>query len=182
MRGHLDTARARTARMLDDSGLDAGSRAEILTRLEALALLRGQLAEADRERRTVAELRGIDEGNSLIELAIDLAFVDTWYRRLPERGLALLDAAVARAPLDSMPPLARNYALLAYQYALAGRPARARQLLADLRASESVPGTTRGGLGLSDEGSYLRALGVTELAEGRPAERASCQLVALACD
>ena len=99
-----------------------------------------------------------------------LAFCDIWYRHDRARGLALLDAAVARYPLGSLPPLDRNYATLAYVYALGGRPARARELLADVRANERVPGTTRGGLGLRDEGTYLRALGATEIAEGKPAQ------------
>ena len=39
-----------------------------------------------------------------------------------------------------------------------------------MREYERAPGVTRGGLGLRDEGTYLRALGVTELAEGRQRE------------
>ncbi len=55
-------------------------------------------------------------------------------------------------------------------YALGGRPARARELLAAVLANEKVPGITRGGLGIRDEGTYLRALGATEIAEGKPAQ------------
>jgi len=39
-----------------------------------------------------------------------------------------------------------------------------------VRANERVQGVTRGGLGLRDEGTYLRALGATEIAEGKPAQ------------
>jgi tetratricopeptide (TPR) repeat protein len=59
--------------------------------------------------------------------------------------------------------------MLAYTYALGGRPARARELLAELRVNEAIPFATPGGLSLHDEGAYLRALGATELAEGHAA-------------
>ena len=171
MRGDFEGARARTQRMLADAGTDPGSRLEPLKMLGTLALISGHLDESDRDFDAVEALQaGEGSGGGYIEAAVALAFSDIWYRHESARGLALLDAAVARYPLASLPPLDRNYATLAYVYALGGRPARARELLADVRANERVPGQTRGGLGLRDEGTYLRALGATEIAEGRPAQ------------
>ena len=118
------------------------------------------------------EAAQLNEGSvgGYLEAAVALAFTDIRYRHQSARGLALLDSAIASHPLESLEPLDRDYATLAYIYALGGRPARARELLADVLANEKVPGVTRGGLGIRDEGTYLRALGATELAEGKPAQ------------
>lgn len=170
-RGAFDSAQLITQQLLADAGTDAGSRLEPLKMLGTLALIGGQLGESDRDFESVQTLQiGEGSGGGYIEAAVALAFCDIWYRHENARGLALLDAAVARFPLESLEPLDRNYATLAYVYALGGRPARARELLADVRANERVPGSTRGGLGIRDEGTYLRALGATELAEGKPAQ------------
>ncbi|MEP7088130.1 MAG: hypothetical protein ABI884_12570, partial [Gemmatimonadota bacterium] len=170
-RGSYDSAKALTSKLLTDAGSDAASRLEPLKILGTLALVRGQLGESDRDFESVAALQaGEGSGGGYLEAAVALAFCDIWYRHDNARGLALLDAAIARYPLASLEPLDRNYATLAYIYALGGRPARARELLADVRANERVPGATRGGLGIRDEGTYLRALGATELAEGKPAQ------------
>jgi DNA-binding SARP family transcriptional activator/tetratricopeptide (TPR) repeat protein/TolB-like protein len=171
MRGDFDATQTRTHRILTDAGTDAGSKLEPLKMLGTLALIRGHLAESDRDFDSVEVLQaGEGSGGGFLEAAVALAFCDIWYRHDRARGLALLDAAVARYPLASLQPLDRNYATLAYVYALGGRPARARELLADVRANERVQGVTRGGLGLRDEGTYLRALGATEIAEGKPAQ------------
>jgi tetratricopeptide (TPR) repeat protein len=47
----------------------------------------------------------------------------------PQRGLRLLDAAIARFPLESLNPLDRPYGHLAMAYAAAGEVERARTLL-----------------------------------------------------
>jgi tetratricopeptide (TPR) repeat protein len=170
-RGEFDSAQLGTQRLLADAGTDAGSRLEPLKMLGTFALIRGHLATSDSEFDAVAAMQsGVGSGGGYLEASVALAFSDIWYRHESARGLARLDSAVARYPLATLPPLDRNYATLAYIYALGGRPARARELLADVRENERVPGTTRGGLGLRDEGTYLRALGATELAEGKPVQ------------
>jgi tetratricopeptide (TPR) repeat protein len=139
--------------------------------LGTLALIRGHLAESDRDFTAVQALHASEgNGGGYLEAAVALALSDIWYRHDRAHGLAVLDAAVARYPLATLSPLDRNYATLAYAYALGGRPARSRELLADVLTNERVPGTTRGGLGIRDEGTYLRALGATEIAEGKPAQ------------
>ena len=171
VRGDFDGARTHSQRLLADAGSDAASRLEPLKMLGTLALISGHLVESDHDFDSVEVLQaGEGSGGGYLEAAAALAFSDIWYRHDNARGLALLDSAVARYPLASLSPLDRNYATLAYMYALGGRPARARELLADVRANERVPGATRGGLGLRDEGTYLRALGATEIAEGKPAQ------------
>ena len=170
-RGEFDSVQLSTQRLLTEAGTDAGSRLEPLKMLGTLALIRGQLDQSDRDFESVEAVHvGQGSGGGYLEAAVALAFCDIWYRHQNARGLAIVDAAIARYPLASLEPLDRSYATLAYIYALGGRPARARELLADVRANERVPGTTRGGLGIRDEGTYLRALGATELAEGKPAQ------------
>jgi tetratricopeptide (TPR) repeat protein len=171
MRGDFDGARNRSAQMLIDAGSDVGARAEPLKMLGILSIIRGRLGDADQSYASLAEGQAnARNGGGYLEAAIARAFIDVRYRHQPARGLALLDSAVARFPLDSLAPLDRNYAPLAYLYALGGKPSRARELLADVREFERAPGATRGGLGLRDEGTYLRALGATELAEGKRAD------------
>jgi tetratricopeptide (TPR) repeat protein len=130
--------------------------------------VRGRLAEADRDRRAIMVI-GARTGTpgAYLDAAVNLAFADIWYRHQSTRGLRTIDSALSQFPLTTIAPLDRDYAFLSYVYALAGRPARARALLAELRANESVAGVTPGGLGLRDEGGYLRSRGATELAEGR---------------
>jgi len=170
-RGALDSAQLHAQELLTEAAGDAESALTPLQMLGTLALIRGHLAESDRAFRAVeASQAGVGRGGGYIGAAIALAFSDIWYRHERARGLAVLDSAIARFPLATLPPLDRNYATLAYTYALGGRPARARELLAEVRANERVSGTTRGGLGIRDEGTYLRALGATELAEGKPAQ------------
>jgi tetratricopeptide (TPR) repeat protein len=170
-RGAFDSARAYSHQLLVDAGSDPGSRLEPLKALGTLALVDGHLAESDQDFESV-EAAQINQGSvgGYLEAAVALAFTNIWYRHQRARGLAVLDSAIARHPLESMEPLDRDYATLAYMYALGGRPARARELLAAVLANERVPGITRGGLGIRDEGTYLRALGATELAEGKPAQ------------
>jgi eukaryotic-like serine/threonine-protein kinase len=170
-RGEFDSAQLGTQRLLAEAGSDAASRLEPLKMLGTFALIRGHLAKSDSEFDAVETMQSsVGSGGGYLEAAVALAFSDIWYRHERARGLARLDSAIARYPLATLPPLDRNYATLAYVYALGGRPSRARELLADVRENERVPGTTRGGLGLRDEGTYLRALGATELAEGKPAK------------
>ncbi len=170
-RGDVDATQQRAEAMLAAAGTEGDGRAEPLKMLGTLAMIRGRLDDAERYERSVTDLQDRhDQSNFSLTAAIVLAFIDIWYRQMPERGLAIIDSTLRRHPLDSIAPLDRNYGFLAYAYALGGRPARARALLADQMTTEHVAGATPGGLGLRDEGSYLRALGTTEIAEGRFAQ------------
>ncbi|MDQ6829065.1 MAG: hypothetical protein M3081_09395 [Gemmatimonadota bacterium] len=171
MRGDFDGARAHAERMLAAATPDLDSRPEILKVLSTLSIDRGHLADADRYQRTLQQMQVAGgAGGDYLTAAIARALIDIWDRHDAVRGLALLDSSIARFPLPSIAPLDRNYGLLAYTYALGGRPARARELLAEMRANESLPVATRGGLNLRDEGGYLRALGAAELAEGHTSD------------
>jgi DNA-binding SARP family transcriptional activator/Flp pilus assembly protein TadD/TolB-like protein len=170
MRGDFRGARERTEQLLKAATPDLDGRLELLKMLATLSIVDGHLRESDRAQRALQKMEAAaGSGGTYLTAAIALALNDIWYRRDTVSGLALLDSSVVRFPLASLAPLDRNYAMLAYTYALGGRPARARELLAELRVNEAIPFATPGGLSLHDEGAYLRALGATELAEGHAA-------------
>jgi tetratricopeptide (TPR) repeat protein len=64
-----------------------------------------------------------------LEAAAALGYLHVWFRRDPARGLKTMAAALARYPLDSIAVLKRPYLTLAFLYASAGQPQRARALL-----------------------------------------------------
>jgi eukaryotic-like serine/threonine-protein kinase len=103
--------------------------------LAALNQIQGKLTEASRqslEFAAVEEQRG-DSGNAL-QAGAQLAFGFAVVRHDTTRALRQLDAALARHQLNQIAPFSRPYAWLIMAYAVAGRPASARRLLAEYRA------------------------------------------------
>jgi tetratricopeptide (TPR) repeat protein len=100
--------------------------------LAAIALVRGRLAEAEQYTRQ-AMTESVEAGHPADHLkdAAALGFIDTWFRRRPDRGLRTLEEALGRYPLDSIRPLERPYLTLAIAYASGGRAERARALLGE---------------------------------------------------
>jgi tetratricopeptide (TPR) repeat protein len=98
-----------------------------------LLAVHGRLNSAERRYRESATLAG-QSGNATLPLtdSINLAAYDAWLRNQPQRAAARLDAALAVHPLAALPERDRPYTLLAYTYALAGRPDRARAVLGQL--------------------------------------------------
>ncbi len=104
--------------------------------LAALAETRGRLAEATRlqqERMAVSEARGLPK--DYIGGAAQLARLELRYRNRPAEALAILQSALARHPLDSIPPADRPYLAIAELYATVGRVEQARRLLRDYEAA-----------------------------------------------
>jgi len=104
--------------------------------LSLLAQLRGQLREADRrskEAATADSSLGLAAGS----LDADLESIgrQIWYLDRKEQGSRMLDSALQRHPLTSIPPFDRPYTTVAQLYAMAGRPDRARATMA---ANDSV--------------------------------------------
>ncbi len=130
--------------------------------LGVVAQTRGQLAEAGRQLRlneAVNGGRGVPgamlAGEALLALQYALFAGDS------AAALRTVDAALRKQPLSTMAPLERPYGLLATAYAVAGRPAQARQLLADYESQ--VPEGQR-----RRDWEWHRARGWLALAEGRP--------------
>jgi len=130
----------------------------------AIALTQGQLAEAQRqlqEYMAVGERRGLPQ--NYLSGASGLADIQSVYLHNQAEGVRILDAALAQHPLASMAALDRPYQNLIISFALAGQPARARQLLNEYRGA--VPEMIRRGEMLDHA-----AAGYTALAENHPQE------------
>jgi len=154
-RAHADTLGA-----VDDPVWRENSRMQ----QSSLALVHGQLAEAERGYREVMDLR-VARGD-----------VDSYYwplnqwllgvvqvRAQPATMIHLLDSALALHPIETLPPYNRPYLLMAMLYAKAGATERAERLIhewqqavseVEQHASDEAPGT----------------LGMVALARGRYAE------------
>jgi tetratricopeptide (TPR) repeat protein len=99
--------------------------------MTSFALLHGKLREAQqfaRETQRVNEARGVPK-NPLID-SIQSAAIDTWFLDRRDDAVHALDAALQQRPLSSLPLEQRPFSAFASNYALAGRPDKARVLLA----------------------------------------------------
>ena len=137
-RGQLDSAEAFwRERTRDPNPL---TRITAMSNLSAQALLRGRLREAQRlrvEMLAANAARGVPSSpltDSLGAIAIQI-----WFYGRNEQGARMLDEALARTPLRSLPVEQRPYTTLATYYAWAGRADRARAMLAQLDADITDP-------------------------------------------
>jgi tetratricopeptide (TPR) repeat protein/tRNA A-37 threonylcarbamoyl transferase component Bud32 len=99
---------------------------------KAVAATRGRLAEAQRlsaDGARVLEQRGYP--STSLAISTDSAMVQAWFLGNNTRAIAIVQAALQKKPLSTMPPLSRPYAGLAQIYSLAGRPDLAREMLAE---------------------------------------------------
>ena len=129
--------------------------------LGAVRGVQGRLADAEgylRDFATAGEARHAQQ--DYFNATMGLAEIDIRYHNRPADALTTLAAAVARHPLDSMPPLDRPYNDLARLYALAGKPDQAKRYLRDYESA--TPAAIRAG----DFGHDL-ATGYVAEAEGR---------------
>jgi tetratricopeptide (TPR) repeat protein/tRNA A-37 threonylcarbamoyl transferase component Bud32 len=93
--------------------------------------------------------------------AVSVAAIDAVVRKAPAKGTALLDEALARQPLRSVPPGNRPYFGLIETYAVLGHPDRARAMLNEYRETSD---TVRRRL---DDAAIHSGLGEILLAEHR---------------
>jgi len=132
--------------------------------LSRVSLVTGKIREAERYLRAgmeVNETRGA-LGDYLTEAAV-LARLELEFRGRPDSGLAVLDAALARHPLDRLPALDRAYPFLIATYAKLGRVDEARRLTREYESA--IPEGIRRG----DRFGPMAAGALAE-AEHRPAE------------
>src|SRR5256886_10930945 len=136
-----DSAEAET-RALMQTSRDPTWHASGASDLGALDLERGRLALAEanfRQAMVVEEQRGVP--GKYLENAMGIAVMDVHYRNAPDAARREVEQALRRHPLASMPAEDRPYLGLAWLYADARRPDRARQLLAEFETA--VPAGAR---------------------------------------
>ncbi len=132
--------------------------------LAMVAQTQGRLAEAERQQRLS---NSANEQRELPSAALEgearIARQYALFRGDTVGALRILQSALAKHPLASMPDLDRPYAGLATAYSLVGQPAVARRLLAEYESDVPI-GRRRG------DPEWYRATGWLAMAEGRPQE------------
>jgi tetratricopeptide (TPR) repeat protein len=142
-RREYDSAEVET-QGLAQSAQDPTWQAGAVGALAALNLVRGRLAVGEAQlRRAMAldEQRGVP--GKYLEDAIGLAIIAVHYHKAPDAARREVEEALRRHPLASIPAEDRPYLALAFLYADAGRPDRARQILAEYESA--VPEGARRG-------------------------------------
>src|SRR5439155_2270429 len=140
---HYDSAEV-AARALAETSRDPTWQSSAAGALAAINLVRGKLGASEAQARRAMvfdEQRGVP-GNSIND-AIGIAVMDVHYRHAPDAAQREVEAALRRHPLASIPAQDRPYLGLAWLYADAGRPERARQLIAEYETA--VPEGVRRG-------------------------------------
>ena len=130
--------------------------------LEFIALTRGRLRDAARWNADRGTLERAAGNPWLVQEALDSAYLDIWFRDRSVEGVRRLDAYVARSPMREAPRQVDLYFRVASLYAWAGRPDRARAVLA--RYAAEVRDTARMRI---ESHLRRRAEGEIAIAEGR---------------
>ena len=161
-RGQLDSTEAFWKERANNA--DPLVKIPALNNLSSIALLRGQLRRAAdlgvQLRKAGSEVSGTT--NPLSDSLVS-AGVQIWYLGNHERGVRILDAALAAFPMRNLPLEQRPYFGVIRYYSWAGRPDKARAILAMLDADTQEPRLRR-----NVEPSRHAALAEILIAEKRP--------------
>ena len=125
----------RTQQLIDSLAKDSNPeyRQRAMWAGAGIAALHGELARA---ARLVREASAADTGNPrrLLLDSLELASAHAWFHGANEADVSRIDAALARYPLRMLAPADRPYFEAATDYARAGKPDKARAVLAAYRA------------------------------------------------
>jgi tetratricopeptide (TPR) repeat protein len=161
-----DAAEAHASARIEHNAADSLDALDGFETLAGILMTRGRLAEAERDSRRVMALgERLKSAGRYYSSAHRLARLELHYRHAPAKAIAIVNAAVARFPLDSVEEGDRAFDLFARLYADAGQPARARQLVERASALETPLERQRG-----PDADRHQTLGVIALAEGRASE------------
>ena len=149
-RGEFDRAQKELIDLAERPGSSASDKVTANNGLAAIAATRGQLSEARTRRGEMTTAASLWHANLNAVVARDSS-----------AAVKQLDASLEERTFDTLDPLDRPYLEFAVAYARAGRPERARKLLAGY---DSVPPEMRS----SSEVQARRAAAVLALAERRP--------------
>jgi tetratricopeptide (TPR) repeat protein len=131
-----------------------------------VALERGRLAEA-RRLRADARATELQRGaaSSPLDEALEDAMIEAWFEERPAQAVKRLDSAITHVPMRTLTVEQRSEFSIASAYAIAGRPDRARAMIAQFDAA--VKDTT---IRRSMEPQRHWALSEIAIAEGRAAD------------
>jgi serine/threonine-protein kinase len=162
-RGSYDTAAAMVRRLQDSRPESVELQRVAAGQLAGLAAAQGRLTDADAQLARLIELNA-ESGRAETALFFDMvrAGIELWFRGNGTRAVQRAEAALRRRPLAGFDPRDRPYLGLAIFFAEAGRPDRARALLAEY--DRVVP---EGDRRLAVEARHA-VLGSIALAERRP--------------
>ncbi len=174
-RGDYDSAEAEALQWIAEPGGLLRPRRTAYYWLACLAQVRGKLADAERFwREEMAFKMRQGEDAMFLSNAMRFSKMNILLRADPERGLRVIEETLDRYPLDSIASFSQPYLGdelesegLVVVYALAGKPNRARALLAD-HESAVAPEVRRG-----EKFNLHGATGLVLLAEGNPLEAVS---------
>ena len=130
-----------------------------LEMLAGIVMTQGRLSEAEQNLRRV--LARVKTPRRYVAAALRLAYLELRYRHAPNTAVATVNAALTKYPLDRMEDGDRPYDEVARFYADAGRPVRARDLVAQAAR-------TRGGRQRGDGANRRWTLGAIAMAEEQP--------------
>jgi len=143
---------------------DQPTQAYVWWTLFNLDRMRGRLASAVAHSHQASVInQTLQLPRNLVGDAIGVGSIDVLYRNAPAAGVRVVDSALRKYPLNSMPAIDRPYSDLATLYALAGKVAEAKQLMAEYEAN--VPVSLRRG-----DPYRHQAAGTIALAERRAAD------------
>jgi tetratricopeptide (TPR) repeat protein len=136
--GRIDAAAAITDSLRRARPTDSDVQIDASFALGNYAAVRGRVAEARRWWRGAHEARRLaGVTREPLSGATQDALAVAWFLDGKERAVRALDSALARQPLDSIPAADRPLVDLAITYAVAGRPDRARAMLAEFDRSRA---------------------------------------------
>jgi len=162
-RGDYDSANVLVKGLLDDQKGTVYWEAIAHEWWGHLDALRGRMTSARRRWREALRITaGRDMGGAYVLRSARRAVGERFLLDDPGAGIALLDAALERYPLASLPPLDRPYGNLAMAYAASGKPDRAKALLAEYTRTAEADHS------IDAERWADGARGVIALAERRP--------------
>jgi tetratricopeptide (TPR) repeat protein len=161
-----DALEKEAARMLAEDP-DQTNRASAAFWLREIAMVRGRSAEALRLTENQLSLDAA-RGNppSPVRGPLDSAVIEIWMTGQPANAVQRLDAALAKPGVRALSPDDRRYLDFSDLYAQAGRPDRARAVLASFQAAISADTA----YGRRKRPYYHMTLGVLALSERRPAD------------
>ncbi|HEX5385233.1 MAG TPA: protein kinase [Gemmatimonadales bacterium] len=139
MGGDYDSAEAVLQQLQTARRESAGWRTMTAEQLGFVAAARGRLTESAAEFSEGADAAAsLGQPQQVLMFDVARAGIDLWFRGARDRAVRVVDAALERHPLASFAPADRPYIPLATFYAEAGRPDRARALLADFDRTASA--------------------------------------------